>query len=310
MSAEPPSGRQFQIEHGGHRATIVEAGGAVRRYDVDDVEVLDPFARDEMADGARGLPLIPWPNRLGDGRYEWDGEVHQLAINEPAKRNSIHGLLGWRAWECATHERSRVLLHTRLLPMPGYPFSLHVELDYSLDDDGLTVSTTATNTGSAPCPYGVGHHPYLSAVGGRLDDCVVQFGATSRIVTDDERQLPIGTVSTAGTFFDLGDPHPFGHRQIDHAFTGLDRDGDGRATLRMSRPDGHVVELWMDEHYRYLQLYTGDTLAPERQRRGLAVEPMTCPPDAFRTGEDVIRLEPETSITTRWGVAQIGNGRS
>jgi len=298
----PPSGRQYPIEHGRQRATIVEIGAAIRDYVVDGVDVLDPFSVNEMSDGARGLPLVPWPNRLGDGRYEWDGALHQLPLTEPATGNAIHGLLGWRSWDCSVHEASLVVMQARLLPSPGYPFSLEVDIAYALSDAGLTVTTTARNIGARACPYGFGQHPYLAAGGGLIDDCIVELHAATRVVTDDERQLPVGNASTAGTFFDLSDRRPLGNRRIDHAFGDLDRDASGVARLRMTRPDGLMAVVWMDEHFRFLQLYTGDTLATEARRRGLAVEPMTCPPDAFRSGTDVVRLDPGESITTSWGV--------
>ncbi|MGI9616771.1 MAG: aldose 1-epimerase family protein, partial [Acidimicrobiales bacterium] len=163
-----PSGHQFDISAGEHRATIVEVGAAIRRYEIDGFDVLDPFDENAMADGARGMPLLPWPNRLGDGRYSWDGITHQLPLTEPAQGNAIHGLLGWRSWTCVAHEPSRVVMRARLLPSPGYPFALLVDVAYALSDTGLRVETSATNVGTDPCPYGTGHHPYLSA-GGSLD---------------------------------------------------------------------------------------------------------------------------------------------
>ena len=75
--------------------------------------------------------------------------------------------------------------------------------------------------------------------------------------------------------------------------------GRGSACLGV---DGHRVELWVDESYPILEVYTGDTLAPERRRRGLGTEPMTCPPNAFQTGEGLSRLEPGQTLTTTWGV--------
>ncbi|MGI9611976.1 MAG: aldose 1-epimerase family protein, partial [Acidimicrobiales bacterium] len=174
------------------------------------------------------------------------------------------------------------------------------DVAYALSDTGLRVETSATNVGTDPCPYGTGHHPYLSA-GGSLDRCRVTVRAATRIVTD-ERQLPTGQTSTEGTPFDLGRGPLFGDRQVDHAFTDLERDPGGKSWIRLVRADGRTTELWMDENYRYLQLYSGDTLALDRRRLGLAVEPMTCPPDAFRTGEDVIRLEPSETITCVWGI--------
>ena len=61
------------------------------------------------------------------------------------------------------------------------------------------------------------------------------------------------------------------------------------------------MTLWVDESYPYLMVFTGDR--PDVQRRGLAVEPMTCPPNSFRSGEGLIRLDPGASVTTGWGIA-------
>src|SRR3954469_11586888 len=104
----PPSGQQFEIRHGDQRATVVEVGGSIREYYVGDRPVLDPFPVGRMADGGRGNVLVPWPNRLADGIYEWDGETQQVPLTEPEKQNAIHGLLRWRNWIGAEREEGRV----------------------------------------------------------------------------------------------------------------------------------------------------------------------------------------------------------
>ena len=70
---------------------------------------------------------------------------------------------------------------------------------------------------------------------------------------------------------------------------------------RIGDGNGRVVTLWVDEGYPYLMLFTGDPL-PDVDRRALAVEPMTCPPNAFRTGESLIRLAPGQSTASTWGI--------
>ena len=297
----PPSGEQFAIEFENQRATIVEVGGGIREYVVGDRPVLDPYPLDALCDGAHGAVLVPWPNRLGDGAYEFDGETHRVALTEPAKSNAIHGLVRWRSWQVVEHHHSNVVMTTTVHPMTGYPFCLVVSVDYRLADDGLTVTTTATNAGATACPYGAGQHPYLSPGSGLIDECTVHLVAGTRIVTDNERQLPTGTETVAGTEYDFSADRVLGDQQIDAPFTDLERDGSGCAHVRLSAPDGYSTELWVDEHYPILELYTGDTLAPDRRRRGLGAEPMTCPPDAFRTDEGVVRLEPDEAITTAWG---------
>jgi aldose 1-epimerase len=297
-----PSGDQFEIVHGEQHATIVEVGAGVREYAVAEQEVLQPYGMAEMCDGAHGAPLIPWPNRLADGRYRFEHVDHQLALSEPTKQNAIHGLLRWRPWQASEREPHRVVMSTRLYPQPGYPFALDVSIAYELRDDGLTVATTAANIGKQTCPYGVGQHPYVSPGEGLIDDCLLELPARTRVLTEDERQLPSGSEPVQGSEFDFSESRQLGALQIDSAFTDLVRDAGGRAVTRLTRKDGSRVELWVDEQHKFIELYSGDTLAPSRQRRGLAVEPMTCAPNAFQSGDGLVRLEPGESLTVRWGV--------
>ena len=297
-----PSGAQFEITDGDQRATIVEVGAGLREYEVAGRPVVDPYPVDAMCDGGHGAPLIPWPNRLADGRYRFDGADHQLALTEPTKGNAIHGLVRWRPWRAITRERRRVVMGTRLFPRSGYPFALELRLAYALGPDGLEVETTATNLGDRACPYGAGHHPYLSpGVGGLVDDCRLEVPAATRILTDPDRQLPVGREPVDGTAYDFRAARPLGPLRIDDPFTDLRREADGRATTRLTGPDGACAELWIDEHHPIFEIFTGDTLSPARRRRGLGVEPMTCPPNAFRTAEELIRLEPGEALTTHWG---------
>jgi len=303
MRPRPPSGDQHELVFGEQRAVIVEVGGGVREYTHGERPVFDAYDERAMCDGAHGTPLVPWPNRLAEGRYEFDGEEHQLALTEPDRGNAIHGLLRWRSWRAGAREPHRVVMSCAINPMTGYPFALEVSVEYVLGDDGLTVTLRARNVGTVACPFGAGQHPYLSAGGGeaRLDDCTLQLAAGVRIATDPQSMLPIAREPVAGSELDFASPRSLAGLQIDAAFTDLARDGDGRASARMSRPDGATAELWIDDRFPYMELYTGDTLAPDRRRLGLGAEPMTCPPNAFRSGEDLLRLAPEEEFAGSWG---------
>jgi aldose 1-epimerase len=297
-----PSGEQFEIVHGEQRATIVEVGGGIREYAVADRPVLDAYPMDAICDGAHGAPLIPWPNRLADGRYRFDGIDHQGALTEPDRHNAIHGFMRWRPWTALEQGASRVVMGARLLPLEGYPFSLDLHVAYELGEAGLMVATTATNMGRAACPYGAGQHPYLSPGAGVIDECTLEVPAATRILTDEERQLPRGREAVRGTPYDFRRPRALADQRLDDPFTDLARDDAGNATVVLSRTDGARVELWMDGHYPFVQIYTGDTLDPARRRRGVGVEPMTCAPNAFQSGEGLVRLEPQHSLAARWGV--------
>ncbi len=298
----PPSGEQYEILWGIQRATIVEVGGGIRRYADGGRDVLHPYPEQAMCDGAHGAPLVPWPNRLADGRYDFDGTSYQVALTEPDKHNAIHGFLRWRSWRPESHETDRVVMGTRLHPLTGYPFTLDVRVDYALSATGLRVETTATNVGEQACPYACGQHPYLSPGAGPVDGCTLELPAATRIRTDPERQLPTGTEPVQDTDHDFRGGHRIGPQQIDSAFTDLDRDADGLTRVRLTGADGRCVELWVDRGYPVVEIYTADTLAPERRRQGLGCEPMTGPPNLLRSGVGLLRLEPGASATVSWGV--------
>ena len=292
----PPSGRQFSLRHGDQRTVLVEVGGGIREYSVGDRVVLDGYPVGEMADGGRGQPLLPWPNRIRDGRYHFNGSDLQLPINEAEHSNAIHGLTRWSNWTATEVSDKRVTLMLLVYPQPGYPFSLLLAIEYELGGDGLTVTTRAVNVGTEPLPFGAGYHPYL-APAGSLDETELLVPAARRLQFD-ERQLPTGALAdVAGTAYDFRSPRALGDLRIDACFTGLDREG-GTARVRAGR-----TTLWMDSSFTHLMVFTGDTLAPERRRRGLAVEPMTCPPDAFNSGKDVHVLQPRESFVARWGIS-------
>jgi aldose 1-epimerase len=298
------SGRQIQLSHGRQRAVVVEVGAALREYQVDGLAVLDGFAVDRMPDGGRGQPLLPWPNRIQDGQYTFDGRQLQLPIDEVARRSATHGLTRWLNWHAAEQTPDRVTMTLVLHPRPGYPFTLELAIDYSLTDDGLRVRTTARNLGGAALPFGAGQHPYFSVGTQTVDSAALQLPARTRLELDTDRRLPTGTtLATAGSAYDFGEPRPIGALVLDDCFTELTRDDHGIASVRLADPNGErQAVVWMDAHYQYVQVFSGDTLAPDRRRRGLAIEPMTCPPNAFRTGTDVVVLQPDQAIALEWGL--------
>jgi aldose 1-epimerase len=255
---------------------------------------------DEKCTSGRGQMLIPWPNRIEDGTYEFDGTRHQLPLTEPERGNAIHGLVRGEPWSVAEQERSRVLMTHALDPQPGHPFSLALELEYSLSDDGLRVQTTATNVGAAVAPYGAGAHPYLTTGAGTVDSATLRIPART-VLHSNDRGLPVGSEPVEGSDLDFRSPRPIGATVLDHAFTDLERGDDGLARVDLA----DRVSLWVDPSFPYLMVFTGDPL-PDVARRSIAVEPMTCPPNAFRSGEGVIRLEPGETARGRWGIIPSG----
>jgi aldose 1-epimerase len=296
-----PSGEQIELCAGDQRVVVVEAGAGLRAYTVAGRDVLDGYADHEMATAGRGQVLMPWPNRLQDGAYEFDGERYQLPLTEPETHNPIHGLVRWVAWSVVQRGEHRVRLAHTLHPQPGYSFSLQLRIDYSLSETGLRVTSTATNVGGRACPYGSGAHPYLT-LGTPTVDPIVLRGPGHSVLHFDERGLPLDVEPVDGSEYDVRTPRAIGDTKLDNAYTDLARDPAGLARVELRGPDGATsVSLWLDETYPYLQLFTGDPL-PSVNRRSLAVEPMTCAPNGFRTGEGVLVLEPGESTTSTWGI--------
>ncbi|AKV00177.1 putative aldose-1-epimerase [Labilithrix luteola] len=296
------SGEQIEIALGAERLVVATVGATLRSYTVGDRAVLDGFEADEICPDGRGQILMPWPNRIADGRYSFSGHVHQLPIDEPELGHAIHGLVRWADWSVERRAAEFVRLRHRLEPRPGYPFPLDLSVEYRLSVGGLGVTFTALNIGPKPCPFGAGAHPYFRFTEASVDAIELCVRAADWLDVDP-RSIPRKERPVEHSVVDFHQPRPIGTARLDHAFTRLERDGAGLATvvLRCGRSE---ILVWQDRAFDFVQLYTGDTL-PNRSRRrdGLAVEPMTCAPNAFNSGNGLRVLAPGEVFEGRWGIA-------
>jgi aldose 1-epimerase len=291
---------------------VTELGAGLRELMFRDQPVILGHEADELPPSGAGQLLAPWPNRIDGGRYAFGGAEYQLALTEPARGNAIHGLTRWTAWRLVSHDTSSVVLRSPAHGYQGYPFCLEIEAGFRLHpDSGLHVAITAHNRGSSEAPYGTGSHPYLTLGTPSVDSCELTLPAASWLPMDD-RGIPSGPPdSVEGTQFDFRRPRPVGATRLDDALTGLDRDGDGLTWVHLSDGgSGARLSLWAGDGYRWLQVFTGDPLGPDRRRKALAVEPMTCPPNAFVTGDDLLVLQPGQTVTHTWGIQASLPGRS
>ncbi|MGW6152963.1 aldose 1-epimerase family protein [Streptomyces sp. NPDC055144] len=295
----PLSGTQLPLTAGPYTATVTGVGATLRELAYDGRPLILGFDADEPAPAAHGQILAPWPNRLAQGRYTFDGAEHQLPLDEREPPSALHGLVAWRTWTPQPHDDAHgVRLALDLAARPGYPFALRLLAEYRLDaESGLTARVTVVNRSSRPAPFGLGAHPYLT-FGGSIDRCSVQLAA-DHCLHPDARMLPDGNPRPVeGTPHDLRSPRQLTGTVLNHAYTGLHRDSDGLAWARLRAPEGGAVDLWADVSFGWLQLYTADHFG----RTGLAVEPMSCPPDAFNSGQDVIVLAPGEQRSAAWGI--------
>jgi aldose 1-epimerase len=300
----PPSGRQYEIKLGLQRAVVTEVAASIREYEVGDTPVLDGYGADEMCSAARGQPLLPWPNRIEDGRYDFGGTSHQLALSEPANHNAWHGLTRWMNWQAAFHDGPRVVMELAMFPQPGYEFTLRLSVEYLLSREGLRVTTKAQNIGRNDAPFGSGNHPYLTLGTDNIDPCLLRIPATGWLEVN-ERRVPTGRViPVEGTELDFREGRVLGGTHLATCFTGLLRDHDGVARMSFETPDQkRRLVFWVDRAHPYLLLFSGDGMENvARRRKGLGVEPMTCPPNAFRSSTDLVVLKPGETHVSSWGI--------
>jgi aldose 1-epimerase len=297
----PPSGQQAEIVHGDQRATVVEVGGGLRDYHVGERPVLDGYGVSAQCTWGRGQLLLPWPNRIADGRYEIGGQPQQLALTEPEQHNAIHGLTRWSAWKLDQPAPDRVLAEHLLHPQPGYPFTLRCQASYRLSTDGLTVQMSVGNLSQRPAPVGLGAHPYLLVGDAGVGTASVRIPAETRLLAD-HRGIPTGRVPAQENGDDFRRLRRIGDAILDAAYTDLIRDSDGLARVLLSTPDGAEVTVWADPTWPFLQVFTGDAMPEAERRRSIAIEPMTCAPNAFNSGDGLRLLAPDETLAGSWGI--------
>jgi aldose 1-epimerase len=301
-SVPAKSGNQWSIEADGRRAVVVEVGGVLRDFTVGDVQVLDGFDADELSPASAGQILAPWPNRIRDGRYTFEEQSYQLSLTEPARHNAIHGLTNWSAWRLVEQAADAITVEFELPAQVGYPWWLTLTTRWQVSATGLRCDQTVVNNSPSNAPWGYSVHPYLQLPGVAVDDIVLHVPGKTRILAD-ARLLPIGSVGVAGSEYDFSEPRKIGDLVLDTTFGEIEHDASGITEVTIADPGSPAkVVVWADEKFKYWQVFSGDTLHGERFRRSVAIEPMTCPPDAFRTGRDLIVLAPGERWTASWGI--------
>lgn len=294
-------GGEHRLSAGPYDAVVTEVGGGLRVLRHGSSDLVRPYAAQQVRPRFSGVLLAPWPNRVADGAYEFDGESHQLPLTEPERGNALHGLAAWDRFETLDRSDSSVTLVDMLVPRTGYPFEVEVTVTYDLDaDDGLRTTVRARNTGTRPAPWGTAAHPYLQAGTRHVDDCELTVPATQVLDVTPDRLLPIGLVPVESVGLDLRSPRVIGTTFVDHAFSGLVPDADGLVRVRLRSGTGGVECEWDPEVLPWVQVHTADTPEAETDRTGLAVEPMTCAPDAFNSGEGLVVLPPGGSHVASW----------
>ncbi|WP_018682598.1 aldose 1-epimerase family protein [Actinokineospora enzanensis] len=292
---------ETEIRAGGARAVVTALGATLRLFEVDGVPYLESFPAGEPAPMGSGAVLVPWPNRVAGAQWTHEGETLHLAVTEPARGNASHGLVRKEVWEVVEHAEAAVTLAVTIDGRPGWPFPFRATMTYALDSTGLTVTHGVQNLGDRPMPFGVGAHPYPRPGGLDVDDCVLTLAATTHLPLDPKLMVPTGPATPMPRFSQL-----VRDVTLDDAFGGCEPGPDGLVRHTLRGPGGGV-DVWADPVFRWVQVYTPDSF-PGHDGGAVAVEPMTCPPDALNSDTDLLIAAPGTRWTGSWGITPLGSG--
>ena len=228
-----------------------------------------------------------------------------MPIDEFDRQSSLHGYAYRYMWELVDLQESHVTLSWRSPDIAGYPFDITITATYALDENGLTETFTVHNNDSVKAPWAFGIHPWLAngkqgATAAERDAdsaaCHLQIKAASH-VTVNEALIPTGTEPVTG-IYDLNDGPTLEGRAFDDAWVDVERAADGTTTTTFTRPDGIEVKIIGDETINAWQCYTATGAPFAEHPYGIAVEPMTAPANAFRSGDHLTVIEPGKSVTT------------
>lgn len=268
-------------------AVISTEGAALIGLSVSKLDLIEPNTRDGLY---AGKILAPWPNRIKDGKYSFNKKDYQLPVNEVSKNNSLHGLVANCHWEVILQDQSKVILQHLLNQPDIYPGKLQLQVSYEIIEQGVEISVLSENVGDISAPYGVSIHTYL--VAGALvknNELLLQLPTDQFLEVDAERLLPIKLQPVTGTNFDFISLKKISDLFIDHAFK---YSSDYPRSISLLNAEGQGAEMIFDEQSKWIQIHTADRDLQADSRMAVAIEPMTCPPDAFNSGIDLIVLEP------------------
>lgn len=296
MRAAVYTGDLIRLTAGAWSAVIAPVGAAVQSLQLNGRDVIDPAPLTAVNTAYQGVLLAPWPCRLDGGRYEAHGQALAAPVTEAATGTALHGLTPFAEFTVrSTTASSAVLTHT-IAPSPGYPFRVRITAEFTLTEQGLDTVVTADNLGHADAPYGMGPHPYLVAGSGPIDEWRLEVPA-DQVLLMDERMLPRALRNAQDEpDYDFRPERsaPLGPRAIDNTYTSLTA---GRVTLFSADGSQGAAVEFDPTALPWVQIYT------RRDGRGsVAVEPLTCPPNAFASGTDLLWIEPDTSVQRSWRI--------
>ena len=284
----------------GSSAIISLVGASLLSLEISGIKVVERLSVDRPELYA-GAVLAPWSSRIAQGKYEIsDGRKFQLPINEPARNNSLHGLVYNRRFEIERSSESALEMSIEITESEGYPFHLKLTISYELEEGELFISFAVRNLSSEKVPFGIGFHPYLST-GWAKGPVFIQSDARS-FLTLDENMIATGKTLTASSPKDLSTGREVFAAALDDDYTNLEFE-KGIATTKLVSEDGTGVEVWQEDIFKHTVIYTTDEFATESGViSAVAIEPSTSEVNAFNSKQDLLLLEPNQTRSGSWGI--------
>jgi aldose 1-epimerase len=282
-----------------HEVAISSLGAALLNYRVGNKDVVVSFVDNEGYTSVySGIVLLPYPNRLEDGIYEYNGTNYSTSVNEFDNNNNLHAQAEFHNFQILNQSDDSITLGLRMPLHYGYPFDIYTEVTYTLGEEGLSIATVAKNLSTTTAPWGLGFHPWF-AVRGEYADAALEVQANSR-VTVNQRMLPTGEVAVDGKY-DLRTLQGLGDNQYDDAFLDFSNsESEPAVTLRGA--DGHETYVYADKTLPVFQICTRADQTETGLQNTVAIEPCTCYANAFKTGRLLIELAPEQVQQSRWRI--------
>lgn len=290
----------IKLVAGNSAAEISTTGASLLSLNLSGNQVIEKLRvpRPELYEG---VVMAPWSSRIKDGSWQGeDGTSYQLPINEPARSNALHGLVFDKTFSIKRKTDSSVELEITISPTSGYPFEILLTVSYELEDAELIVGFRAKNLSETRSPFGIAFHPYLSTK---------WFGDSAKVVSDaqvvldlDENLIPKGKLKANETAKDLSLGKLIKAAGLDDGFSQLDFE-EYFAITKLVGDSGQGVEVWQDEIFKHLVIYTTDEFETESGViTAAAIEPSTAPANAFNSKEDLIWLAPKEASSGSWGI--------
>lgn len=303
----------IRLAEGGAEATVYPGVGFNLidwRVSVHGRQVQAMHAEPDVLSGGSGTRsgnpiLFPFPNRIAGATFDFEATSYRLPVAHPGDRHAIHGFCAKRSWghfrQSGDSSVTGEFLLSRDAPdtREAWPGDLRLEVTYTLAATSLQITATVSNPDVVPVPYGLGYHPYFSALGADSpDDLTLQVGAAAYWVLAD--LIPTGQVAPVSGDNDLTEPVIVGNRVLDDVLTDLDPFEPGAdGLMERARLTGGDASLAIrgDASIRDVVVFTPDN------RESVAVEPYTCPTDA-------VHLTGALGRDVGWRVLQPGNGHT